>query len=187
MKFNQLLRVLLAWLFLALTSACNSQAERAAPSGAQKNTRVNDPFRSYSLTLLGYNYTDHEIGSFEVNGQGGGNLEVSEGVNGGGGRICCVTVYSPMPQAQPVTIKWNPIDDKWCEQTVMLAPPLPAKPENFEVHFYPDGQIEVAVSEGMGSDSRMLLPAKHRNSRHQDESQNVDNSSKFARCRIGYQ
>jgi hypothetical protein len=187
MNFNKPLLVLTAWLMLAMTSACNSQTAGTSVSEPPKSTEVVEPFRSHNLTLLGYNYTDFGIGSFEVNGQGGGGLEVSEGVNGGGGRVCCVSVYSPMSEALPITIKWNPIDDKWCEQTVMLVPPLPAKPENFEVHFYQDGHIEVAVSEGMGSDSRILLSAKHPNSRHQDENQNVDNSSKFARCRIGYQ
>lgn len=191
MNFNKPLRLLTAWLMLALTSACNSQTAGTPTSEPLKSTSASEEFRSYNLTLVGYNYTDFGIGNFEVNGKGGGNIEVSEGEEGASGSVCCFTVYSPMPHAQPVTIKWNPIDDKWCEQTVMLEPPLPPKPENFEVHFYQDGHIEVAVTEShparMHSPARLILPAKHGNSRHQDERQNVDNSSKFARCRIGYQ
>lgn len=170
---------------LLAVAACNAEPGATSASTPHAASAAPTP-RAYNLTLLGYNYTDYEISSFEVDGQGGGNLEVSEGVNGGGGRVCCVAVYAPMARAHPVQIKWNPIGEKWCEATVMLRPPLPPKPENFEVHFYRDGQIEVAVSEGIGSDARVQLTAKHRNSRHMDAHQNVDNSSSFARCRIGY-
>lgn len=191
MNFNRPLRILVTWLMLALTSACNSQTGNLPATEAGNSAATDQELRSYNLALVGYNYTDYEITSFEVNGQGGGNIEVSDEDEAASGSVCCVSVYSPMPKALPVTIKWNPIDDKWCEQTVMLEPPLPAKPENFEVHFYPDGHIEVAVTDPptgrMYSTARVKLPRKHRNSRHQDESQNVDNSSKFARCRIGYQ
>lgn len=187
MNIRKPLLALTAWVMLALTSACNSQTAGTSVSEPANSAEVVEPFRSHNLTLRGYNYTDFEIGSFEVNGQGGGGIPVSDETSGAS-HVCCFSVYSPMPEAFPITIKWNPIDDKWCEQTVMLEPPLPAKPENFEVHFYQDGHIEVAVTEGFdGPGARVKLPSKHRNSRHQDESQNVDNSSKFARCRIGYQ
>jgi len=169
---------------MALASACTPQAGDGG--GAQKSTEAtNTPAREYNLTLHGYNYTDLGIGSYEVNGQGGGNVEVSREHAGGSGEVCCVTVYAPMTEPQPIAIKWNPTGDKWCEQTVTLKPPLPAKPEYFEVHFYQDGHIEVAVTDTY-SPSRMMLSRKHGNSRHQDGHQNVDNSSSFARCQNGY-
>ncbi|MBT9567515.1 MAG: DUF3304 domain-containing protein [Thiobacillus sp.] len=162
---------------MTLATGCNSQSGSAPAADGE--------FRQYTLTLHGYNYTDLEISSYEVNGQGGGNVEVSREHAGGSGSVCCVSVFAPMTQPRPVTIKWNPTGDKWCEQTVSLKPPLPAKPEYFEVHFYPDGHIEVAVTDNY-SPARLRLARKHRNSRHQDERQNVDNSSKFARCQNGY-
>lgn len=183
------LRTACILLGLALASACNSQTT-SGPADNEQVSPSDSKFREYNLTLYGYNYTDFEIGSYEVNGQGGGNLEVSDGSEGGGGSVCCVTVYSPMTQPQPVTIKWNPTGDKWCEQTVLLQPPLPTNPKNFEVHFYQDGHIEVAVSSSqstrLSSPSRLVLQRKHGNSRHQDEHKNVDNSSRFARCQNGY-
>ena len=181
MKITPLLCTLTAGMLLTAMSACRSQA-----GDTDDAAQADEVVRRHNLTLLGYNYTDFEIASFEVNGQGGGNIEVSYESSGAHGRVCCVTVFSPMHAARPVTIRWNPVGDKWCEQTVMLAPNLPAQPENFEVHFYQDGRIEVAVSEGMGSDARLRLPRKHGNSRHQDEAQNVDNSATHARCQIGY-
>ncbi|HEY9098694.1 MAG TPA: DUF3304 domain-containing protein [Thiobacillus sp.] len=169
---------------MALASACTPQA--GDDGAVQKTTdTTNTPAREYNLTLHGYNYTDLGIGSFEVNGQGGGNVVVSHDHVGGSGSVCCVTVYAPMTEPQPITIKWNPTGDKWCEQTVALKPPLPTKPEYFEVHFYQDGHIDVAVTES-DSPARIRLARKHRNSRHQDEQQNVDNSSRFARCQNGY-
>ena len=179
---RHLLTTVYLTLGLTLAIGCNSQSGSATAS--------DQTYREYTLTLHGYNYTDLEISSYEVNGQGGGNVEVSEGTEGGSGSVCCVSVYTPMTQPQPITIKWNPTGDKWCEQTVMLKPPLPDKPENFEVHFYQDGHIEVAVTTPpptrISSPARIVLPRKHGNSRHQDARQNVDNSSKFARCQNGY-
>lgn len=40
--------------------------------------------RRYSVVPYGYNYTDFYIDSFEVNGAGGGNLEVGDWEGGGG-------------------------------------------------------------------------------------------------------
>lgn len=178
------LRTACMLLGLALASACNSQTT-SGPADNEQASPADSKFREYNLTLHGYNYTDFEIGSYQVNGQGGGSVVVSHAHAGGSGSVCCVSVYAPMHEPQPVTIKWNPTGDKWCEQTVTLKPPLPAKPEYFEVHFYPDGHIEVAVTETY-SPSRVSLARKHPNSRHQDERLNVDNSSRFARCQNGY-
>ncbi|MBC7993450.1 MAG: hypothetical protein H7Z15_09445, partial [Rhizobacter sp.] len=41
--------------------------------------------KSYSVVAYGYNYTDTYIDSFEVDGAGGGNLEVSTPTAPGGG------------------------------------------------------------------------------------------------------
>lgn len=161
-----------------MATGCNSQSGSAPAATASE-------FQDHTLTLHGYNYTDLGIGSYEVNGQGGGNVEVSDASGGGSKSACCVSVYTPMIEPQPITIKWNPTGDKWCEQTVMLTSPLPAKPEYFEVHFYQDGHIEVAVTDNY-SPPRLQLTRKHGNSRHEDERQNIDNSSRFARCQNGY-
>jgi Protein of unknown function (DUF3304) len=166
---------------------CNSDqmvAAAAAPSTA--SAALEDPKpQEHHLTIYGYNYTDTEIGSFEVNGQGGGNLSVSSPTAGGGSSVCCIVTFSPMVQPRPVKIKWTRDGDTWCEQQVLLKPPLPPKPEYLEVHFYRDGHIEVAATEA-DSPPRLRLERVHGNKRFQDEKKNVNNDARFARCKLGY-
>ena len=37
---------------------------------------------------------------------------------------------------------------RWCQKTVMLSGPVPANPTAIGVHFMPDGDIQVELSEG---------------------------------------
>ena len=161
-----------------------------APSGMptlpKVPTTADESFRSYNLTIYGYNYSDSGISTFEVNGQGGGNLGVSTPSAGGAKHVCCTSVYSPLPAPQAVTIKWTRDMKTWCQQVVMLKPPLPAKPEYFEVHFYPDGHIEVAVTEE-ASRPRLVLERDSPGSRHADEAMNVNNDAKYGSCKHGYE
>jgi Protein of unknown function (DUF3304) len=181
------LRYVFALVCIAATSACNPQTAPASRPGAAGTPApaADTNVRDHNLTIYGYNYTDTEIGSFEVNGQGGGNVEVSTLTAGGGKSVCCVTARSPMLQPRMVKIKWTRDSENWCEQEVMLKPPLPLKPKYFEVHFYPDGHIELAVTE-MDSAPRLALNRMSRAGRHEDERQNVNNDAKFARCKRGY-
>lgn len=184
------------WLLvctLFALSACDPTPERAnQPAGATQSNakRIASPAaiperRSFGLTVYGYNYTDTYIDSFEVNGQGGGNLEVSIPTAGGGGSVCCVSVTSDMPLPWPYTIKWsrNIYKKIWCEQTVLLHGPIPREPRYFEVHFYPDGHIELAVTEE-ASEPRLKLERFSRGKRH--ESGNSNNDTKFSKCKHGY-
>jgi len=168
-----------------VATGCGPRSVVAAPSSEPRSVAGNEPARSYKLTLSGYNYTDTEIGSFEVNGQGGGNLEVSIPTAGGGKSTCCVSVHATSQTPLPVMIKWSRDGDTWCEQSVQLTSSLPARPEYFEVHFYRDGHIEVAVTEQV-SPPRLRLEREHGNSRFSDEKRNVNNGSKFSRCKLGY-
>jgi hypothetical protein len=173
---------LLALAFAA--SGCRPQTSDQAGETPSNPARF-DEMKSYNLTIHSYNYTDSEISHFEVNGQGGGNVEVSEQTAGGGKSTCCVTVFTPFVQPQSVTIKWNRVGDIWCEQDVLLVPPLPAKPEYFEAHFYRDGHIEVAVTSNY-SPAREVLAREHGNSRHKNAKLNVNNDDKFSRCKLGH-
>ena len=137
------------------------------------------------MTIYGYNYTDTEIGSFEVNGHGGGNLLVSSPTAGGGSSVCCATVFAPFSIPQPFTIKWSRDGDTWCVQEVVLQPPVSVTAKYLEVHFYRDGHIEVAATD-IDSPPRLQLDRKHANSRHQNEKHNVNNDGKFGSCKLGY-
>jgi hypothetical protein len=181
------LRWLVCLVAITMAGGCNSQTSpsaKSAPANASAPAADTTP-KAYNLTIYGYNYTNTEIGSFEVNGQGGGNVEVSVPDAGGGKSVCCVTVYTPSVQPKKVTIKWTRDLDTWCEQEIVLAPFAISIAKYFEVHFYPDGSIELAVT-GESSDSRLKLDRASRAGRYEDEKLNVNNDSKFARCKLGY-
>jgi hypothetical protein len=187
MNATQMIRLTVMWLLIAASSGCNSQSPREAqtePAAAAVPSLVSTP-KEHNLTIYGYNYTDTEIGSFEVNGQGGGNLPTSSPTAGGGSSVCCLTVFTPTVKPKTVKIKWTRDLDTWCEQEVVLAPFAEPNPKYFEVHFYPDGHIELAITED-SSDPRLKLEAASEGSRHKDKKLNINNDSKFARCKRGY-
>ena len=138
--------------------------------------------KRYSVVPYGYNYTDTYIDSFEVNGSGGGNLEVSIPTAGGGKHACCMTLVSGLPLGTEFKIKWTRDRTRWCEQTVRLTKPVPIEPRYFEVHFYRDGHIEVEATRE-ASAPRLVLDRFSRGERH--ETGNIENDEKFARCKDG--
>jgi Protein of unknown function (DUF3304) len=132
------------------------------------------------LTLHAYNYTDTYISSYTVGGAGGGNVEVSDGAAGGSGGACCAPISADTPLPMTVEIKWKRDGDvPYCRQTVLLSGPMPAKPNDFEVHFYPEGTIQVAITDG-ASESRLKL--ERFNYAQRKASGNINNDSKFSEC-----
>jgi hypothetical protein len=192
-----------ALLALALLGACqrtNTNAASAEAPDAVKNVnpKVNDapsfnglqlytgPHRTpkgmKGLTIVGYNYTDTYIHRFAVNGAGGGNIEVAQGDTYGGG-TCCAPIVDDMPLPITVEISWKRDGDvPSCKQTVLLDGPLPKEPNYFEVHFYQDGTIQVAITD-YPSPARVKLQRFNRLQRHANG--NVDNDTKFSECKSG--
>ena len=138
--------------------------------------------KRYSVVAYGYNYTDTYIDSFEVDGAGGGNLAVSTPDSPGGGHTCCARVSSGTPPTKGFTIVWTRDRKRWCELTAYLTEPVPIEPRYLEVHFYPDGHIELAATQE-ASPPRLQLDRASYARRH--ETGNVNNDEKFARCRNG--
>jgi hypothetical protein len=154
-------------LFAALLCACQQPASGA--DGQAKDGK-------YMLTIYGYNYTNHYIDQFSVNGAGGGNLDVSTPDAGGGKSACCMVWRDGTPLPRTVHIEWafnaceytsapniygerfDTVHNYVKEQAVQLKGPVPKNPGYFEVHFYPDGHIEVAIS-ATSSEPRLKLPA----------------------------
>jgi predicted small lipoprotein YifL len=136
------------------------------------------------LTITGYNYTDTYIDSFRVNGAGGGNVEVSTPTAGGGKGTCCAPVRADMPLPAPVEITWSRDTEPtvWCRQTVLLEGPIQEPANYFEVHFYQDGHIEVAISDFPGA-PRVSLSRHNPAFRHAEG--NVNNDKKLSECGYG--
>ncbi|MCD7100421.1 DUF3304 domain-containing protein, partial [Stenotrophomonas sp. MMGLT7] len=139
------------------------------PPVPQSSGLVNIPIHSY-------NYTDRTISSFYVNGTWGGNVFISRGNAGGGKSACCVRWYSGMEANLPkkYRVRWiadmckyqveegGGVFDRyravWKEQDAYLTELPPGKPKAFEVHFYRDGHVEVAMSEQFMAHPRLKLP-----------------------------
>ena len=164
-------------------SAAPLPAAQAASAPPVPTERESDGMpKRYSVVPYGYNYTDNYIDSFEVDGAGGGNLEVSIPTAGGGGHTCCMTLVSGLPLGTPFVIKWTRDRKRRCEQTVQLTSPVPVEPRYFEVHFYPDGHIEVEATQ-RAAVPRLQLERFSRGERR--ETGNINNDEKFARCKDG--
>jgi Protein of unknown function (DUF3304) len=127
--------------FLLLGAGCNAKDNNAIAIG-----------------IVGYNYTDRPIYSFSVNGNGGGNIYLSSLTSGGGGTVCCMSVRrnTPLPITMEVEWTWDRVEDEngkvlRAEEKravkAQLKGPIPENPTQFEVHIYPDGHAEVAVSD----------------------------------------
>ena len=156
-------------------------SEPTAQQDATKSSPAHNASASESLLLQGYNYTDHYIASFSVNGQGGGNIFESSPTSGGSGSVCCVTwrLTSKLPARIKVrwvsgycmyseTNQYGRTRDRrrsiWTEQDAFITEAVTSKPRALEVHFYRDGRIEAAVTEG-DSPPRLRLPREENRNR----------------------
>ncbi len=149
-------------------------AQAEAPPSAPSAFNLGEP---QSLLIQGYNYTDDYIDSFTVNGQGGGNLFVSGPSSGGGGSVCCVSYRLGTPLPIKLKVRWvggyciervkNPYpygkpfyDNRrslWRESEALAQDLSNGKPRALEVHIFPNGHVEAAITEG-DSDPRVILP-----------------------------
>ena len=169
---------------LSMLAACNKPKAEEKP-GAQPAQVEDAPAISQrvSLEINGFNYTDLYIDSFEVNGQGGGNLFVSSPTSGGGKRTCCVSFWPGTSLPVQLKIKWTRDRKRWCEKEVLLNGPVPANPRHLGVHFFPDGHIEAEITADY---PELKLRLQDYNEGQRKESGNTVADEQTARCRDGY-
>ena len=118
MRFGGIALCVLAVIVAAACQPTNAAAPAVSPAAASNVPTEREPDgmpKRYSVVPYGYNYTDTYIDSFEVNGAGGGNLEVSTPTAPGGGHTCCLTVVSGLPLGTEFKIKWTRDRTRWCE------------------------------------------------------------------------
>lgn len=163
------------WIFLAL-SACN-RPSKPIPERAETTQRLPQPVKR-ELAIKSYNYTAKYIDSFNVGPVDGGNVHLSSETGGGGGIVCC---FSFQRDVGPKTVKVEWTDDL-CKynvralsngetdfaihsevrtRSVEIATPIPNDPQYLEVHFYPDGTVQAAITEAI-SPPRILLSKSRR-------------------------
>jgi hypothetical protein len=109
------------------------------------------------LGIVGYNYTDRYIDSFEVGGQGGGNVLLSDGDSGGGSTSCCIGFNPRTPLPLKMKVRWTfgykrdaqgniIVPNETREATAELRGPVPDDPHVLEVHFMPDGTVQLRIT-----------------------------------------
>lgn len=159
----------------------------ASGDGGDKNLDIRSSERKpLSLGLIGYNYTDRYIDIYTVDENGGGNLFVSSAGSGGGGTTCCMR-YRQTGRPQTVTIRWQfdgciylskstislevyeNIHNFMKEVEVAVDESVSTNPQYIETHFYPDGTVQVALSDKLSA-PRLSLDENRRK------------KSKFPRC-----
>lgn len=156
-------------LSLALC-ACSKAVQSQATSGGLP---VYKEPRSISLALVGYNYTNRYINEFSVGGRGGGNLYVSSPTSGGGGTACCGKFW-PGVKGYKVKVRWQSgacyyrvrasdsdnvyetLYSYFKEAEVEVDDRAGERARYMEVHFYPDGSVQVAATE-QPSAPRLIL------------------------------
>jgi len=155
-------RTLIAYHFLVLMMmalfGC-AKVSIPSPSSVIKTARDGPT----TLALIGYNYTANYIDSFSVDGQGGGNINLSSPDSGGGGIVCCA-LYQPDSTPKTVTVRWQSdacyyrepssysnenyetLHAFYKEKKFVVTEKASKKLEYMEVHFYPDGSIHIVVT-----------------------------------------
>ena len=191
-----------AMVAMCLLTACQREkglitpaelAASMAAAGISTEVPASGPKRSsqlrYSLGIVGYNYTEVGIDDYLVNGTGAFNLGVSTEHSGGGKTVCCFGWAPGMKLPMPIRIEWTRGGNRWCRKTVMLTAPGPLEPTTFEVHFYPDRHIEVAITDEY-SPPRVKLPGRGGGYRvgkdvRAEDADAVRKDSELAECRDG--
>jgi hypothetical protein len=157
---------------LVLCACGRAASSQNGPTGSQTSTEM------VSLVIVGYNYTDHDIDSFSVNGNSGGNVMASTLTSGGGGSVCCA-LYAQGNKANTVRVRWHTdgctyhvrsatsqrlfdqVHMYFRERDVQVTNDSKQTPTTMEVHFYPNGSVQVALTESP-SLPRLSLPAERR-------------------------
>ncbi len=159
-----------------VSQEANPQAQVAASAATSASSApAADPLgKDYALGIMGYNYTNRYIDSFTVNGRGGGNVFISSPTTGGGKTACCFDWWSGNELPKKVKVAWvgaycrtrktnmygetfEREEPLWRAAEAFIKGPIPPDPTTLEVHFYPDGHVEAAVTDQF-SDPRLQLP-----------------------------
>jgi hypothetical protein len=106
------------------------------------------------LGILGYNHTDRYIDTFSVGGQGGSNVFPMEG---GGSVVCCIGYRPSRPLPIEMEVEWTfgyrrneqgeiVVPSETHQKKAILTGPVPDDPHNLEVHFMPDGTVQLRIT-----------------------------------------
>jgi hypothetical protein len=165
--FRIAVKIFVLFVSLAALSACRAQQPETS-GGASGNSR------DTLLGLVGYNYTDRHISVYSVDGADGGHINLSSPTSGGSGVSCCVRLSKTNTGPIHVKVRWQVDgciflikDDRtgkadkvrhfyYKESEVEVQPVVGEKPNYIETHFFPNGTVQVRLTEH-GSDPLLAL------------------------------
>jgi hypothetical protein len=116
------------------------------------------------LDIVGFNYTDRVIDGFSVNGQGGGNIFLSNRTSGGGKSACCVRLPNARGAVSKIHVRWQVdgcvyltksrisgetfknIFSYYKEVDIDVVQPKKYVPQHLELHFYRDGSVRAELT-----------------------------------------
>ena len=176
-KILQVLTLTLFLSFLSHGTGCQPKVPKKPGAAAVAIEPAPPTGTSVELTIVGFNYTDKDINEFYADGNGGGNLFVSSASGGGGGSVCCAlyTTGEPGPEFDVrwqsdactynirhdrVGTEFNDIFSIYTSATVKVASVSP-NPKYLEIHIFPDGHAEGAITDELSS-PRLVLDQNRR-------------------------
>lgn len=181
-NFWQASYFILVVALMAMLPACRAQHSRAAAQVEMADDQY------VLLDFVGYNYTDRYIGNYSIDGQGGGDVRLSSPTSGGGGIVCCVKLLKGKANPVIVRVRWQfngctylvksmitgraheYTHDFYKEADVEIYPVAGINPSHLESHFYPDGSVQLQLTE------HLSLPRLSLDEKRPDQ-------SKFPRCK----
>ena len=164
-------------VFLLHATACQPKVAKETGSPPVAAAPATPTGTTVDLTIMGFNYTDKNINAFSVDGNGGGNLSVSSASGGGGGSVCCAP-YTAGDPAPTISVRWQ-FDactyDIWHDEdgkefsnifsiyktVAVKAASVSTHPRYLEIHIFPDGHVEAAIT-GELSRPRLALDQNRR-------------------------
>lgn len=112
-------------------------------------------------------YTSQHIEDYQVNGESGGIVRISSPTSGGSGSVCCISLPLGKYETILVEVRWqvggcvftekNPINGNsvrnvhyyYKHAELTLPNPHLTDPKRLETHFYPDGSVQVMITDEM--------------------------------------
>jgi len=139
------MKTLLALIALFL-AACSTTA----------NTQIKLEDSSYSASVGIVNHTSKFIYSASVNGAGGANMDAW---GAGIGEVCCATVPKTWHSGMKVIVRWDmPEGSKHVVKEKTVEVERYDEPGSIYLHFFPDDQVRVVVSQYYGWSSKHPIP-----------------------------
>jgi hypothetical protein len=112
-------------LCVALLSGCHATDHTATPN------------------IVGYNHTDHDIGSFFLNSQGGAFVKKHARSEA----TCCLAIPRVRDPDMTVTVTWTNEDSQHSQSRILTVRPyFPDDHSEWHVHFLHNGRIKVFVT-----------------------------------------